>query len=324
VVATLEQVLKLPEAGVVEDRLRARLPGIASKDMDQNISEAKKEFALGSAGLSELRRISPSKDDHRRELAVDARLHFEAGFKLLEATPSKLDEIQKVIAAAAKKPSTSSATSPAEAEANAKAKGEAVAAHLMAPVQETAHQKFDSIVGDAGIFDDIAASAVVTAPDRFWRGVFNEAYGSGNGGNADIAIKMVSLGDFSLKGVRLDATKVTPAVFQGITQAVTIAAAASGVPVGAVHAAGQSATQPAVGDDLLEADRSKAEARGKLQDARIAALRVFRAIDDRRAAIIAPEPGGDAGNAVKQARLDAVKQIKATYGDARDTIQVSQ
>lgn len=93
-------------------------------------------------------------------------------------------------------------------------------------------------------------SLIASAPPRAWSGTFNRVYGHGNIGNTDIAIVASTdyadasggVPTFVMKGIRLDASNVTRATFQGIKDMLRVAAVASGVPLAA--AVPQSSPQP--------------------------------------------------------------------------------
>jgi hypothetical protein len=91
--------------------------------------------------------------------------------------------------------------------------------------------KASGLIGGAGILDDPRAASVVYAPPEHWKGSFNQTVCNGWFGNTDCAVKMEGLGDFTLKGVRLDATKITQATFSVARQAIQVVAAVYGVPV---------------------------------------------------------------------------------------------
>jgi len=134
-----------------------------------------------------------------------------------------------------------------------------------------------SLTGGLDLFDDPLASYVISAPDKYWQGIYNKAQASGTIGNTDIAIKMETVGTFTIKGLRLDASKVTEASFEILKQSVRMVAAAYGVPVpGGKHSSeiqppGQpNATSPT--NVILNVDQLKQSAERKRQLSRIAAL----------------------------------------------------
>ena len=91
------------------------------------------------------------------------------------------------------------------------------------------------LIGDRGILEDPLASSVVYAPNVYWRKPesspgLNETYTSGQFGNTDIAVKMEAVGSFTIKGVRLDASKITQATFAVGRQAIKTVAALYGIP----------------------------------------------------------------------------------------------
>lgn len=78
---------------------------------------------------------------------------------------------------------------------------------------------------------DPAVPSIVSAPDAYWKGVYGKVRGCTWFGNAEIAIRMEDLGQFHMKGVTFDPSRVTKAALDGIGSAVKIVAAAYGVPV---------------------------------------------------------------------------------------------
>src|SRR5262249_5124925 len=91
------------------------------------------------------------------------------------------------------------------------------------PIQQVtakAQTVAEGLIGNAGLLDDPRASAVVYAPDRYWGRRFNNTFCKGSFGNTDCAVKMEGLGSFTLKGVRLDATKITQATFSVAREAI--------------------------------------------------------------------------------------------------------
>ena len=72
---------------------------------------------------------------------------------------------------------------------------------------------------------------VASAPDDQWKSSFNEAFGTGRFGNADIAIKLGADGEFTVKGLSFDPSAVAAVASKVTTQALLAAAQISGVPV---------------------------------------------------------------------------------------------
>lgn len=78
---------------------------------------------------------------------------------------------------------------------------------------------------------DSRAPAVVQSEEKCWRPSrpYERARAGAGPGNADIAIKMEADGAFAVKGVRVDATKVTEAIFKSAGKAIRLAAGMAGV-----------------------------------------------------------------------------------------------
>ena len=88
-----------------------------------------------------------------------------------------------------------------------------------------------SIVEGSELTNTEFAYVVASAPESLWKPNFNQAMGTGTFGNVDIVIKMNSTADFSVKGMRFDATTVATVAAKVMTQAVLLGAQMSGVPV---------------------------------------------------------------------------------------------
>ena len=87
-----------------------------------------------------------------------------------------------------------------------------------------------------GIFDlahDENASIVASAKDEYWTEMYNRAHGVGAFGNVDIAIKMESIGDYTVKGLNFDPGEIPNAIGRATVQAVNVLAASTGIPLAA-------------------------------------------------------------------------------------------
>jgi hypothetical protein len=125
------------------------------------------------------------------------------------------------------------------------------------------------LISGSGVFDDPNASAIISASDNCWRGVFNQTYGQGICGNSDIAIKMESLGNFTLKGIRVDSRNVTQATFKVFQNGLRLVASVYGLTVPTT--AGTNPT-PAV-DEQTSLSVNTAEKQKRLAEAELAASR---------------------------------------------------
>jgi len=148
-------------------------------------------------------------------------------------------------------------------------------------VQNAVSEAVGSLIGDAGLFDDPMASAVIHAPDGAWDGTFNRSFGWGLFGNTDIAIKMESLGVFTVKGLRMDGTQVTAATFKVLSQGVKLLAASTGLP--ATGAGGEPRATP-----VSDADAKRREAQGKQRIGRSASVALLDTILAEREALADP------------------------------------
>lgn len=80
------------------------------------------------------------------------------------------------------------------------------------------------------------AYVVASAKPELWSEKYNEAVGSGTFGNVDVVIRMNSTADFSVKGMRFDASTVAQVASKVLTQSLLVGAQMAGVPVAAASA----------------------------------------------------------------------------------------
>lgn len=238
------------------------------------------------AGYASIRRV-------QEQVSADLRMHIEATELHLAISRSK--------------PTVTAAVEPAK---QAESKIEAATRGL---------------IGDRGILDDPLASSVVYAPESYWQrpesphGI-NNTYAAGTFGNTDIAIKMEAVGDFTIKGVRLDASKITQATFAVARQAINTAAALYGIPL---PLGGTKTTTPAAATPFAETpigfqspDRRRAEADQALLLRRMARLTVLETILVQREALTnsATTPEAEAARAL------ALKTVKEVFAANRNEI----
>lgn len=88
-----------------------------------------------------------------------------------------------------------------------------------------------SLTGGQGIVEDPYAYTVASADDTHWAHQFNTVIGRGTFGNFNMAVKMESLGDFTLKGLTFDPSDVARVAGKVTTQALLLASQIAGVPV---------------------------------------------------------------------------------------------
>lgn len=103
------------------------------------------------------------------------------------------------------------------------------------PLQDAARQAVAtsrrSLIGDQGLVEDPYAYTVASADEKLWARGFNTVVGDGTFGNLNMAVKMESLGDFTLKGLTFDPSDVARVASKVTTQALLLASQISGVPV---------------------------------------------------------------------------------------------
>ncbi len=123
---------------------------------------------------------------------------------------------------------------------------------LQPTVQKTISE-LKSLTGGLTLTENAHASLVASADEKHWAPKFNETFARGTFGDVDIAVKLETLGDFTIKGVKFDPSAVAQVAAKTTTQALLIATQMAGVPI----SASQRSTQG--GDAGAGLSRSSAE-----------------------------------------------------------------
>jgi hypothetical protein len=178
---------------------------------------------------------------------------------------------------------------------------------VLQKIQQIADSSAAGLIGSSGILNDPRAASVVYAPTEYWTGNFNKTLCTGAFGNTDCAVKMEGLGDFTLKGVRLDATKITQATFSAAGQAIQIIAAVYGVPIqksqpDQTSSGGQAENQASV--EISSPVKRQRDAETAIAQLRLARIAMLEAIVAQRQAI----EGND-----DTKRKAAIKTIKSIF-----------
>jgi hypothetical protein len=125
---------------------------------------------------------------------------------------------------------------------------QAVDAKVIAEEKRIADPCLDVICGQ-GLASSVDAGVVAALnKDNAWNS-FNTAQAWGMNGNVDIVIRLNSVGDFSVKGMRFDASKVAEVARKMSVQTVLLATQMAGVPP----------TKPASGDSTDATDSGGAQ-----------------------------------------------------------------
>lgn len=170
-----------------------------------------------------------------------------------------------------------------------------------------------SMIGGQGLVESPYTYAVAAAPESKWSERYNRTLGDAYFGNLDIAIKMESLGEFTIKGITFDPSDVARAVSKVTVQALVLSAQMSGVPI---KTPSQPTTQQALDGGALAASSSRlgdieetsARVEAKMQDYRSALVTIGQSILREQ-----PKIGGTPAQ-----RSAAVSAIKSTF-DAHKT-----
>jgi hypothetical protein len=124
--------------------------------------------------------------------------------------------------------------------ANAAAEQSVAADPVVAQSGQAITRKATSALGSGAMTLSTSPYAylISSAPEDYWQPNFNQAFGSGTMGNLDIAIILNETADFSVKGMRFDASKVAEVASKVTSQALHLAVQMTGVaPLAAPAAA---------------------------------------------------------------------------------------
>ena len=169
---------------------------------------------------------------------------------------------------------------------------------------ELAGRVSKSLIADQGIVDSPFAHAVASAPASAWK-PFNKVYGTARFGNVNVAIKMVDLGDFTLKGLSFDPSDIARTAAKVTTQAVLLSAQIAGAPV--------SVSRPAEGDGAALATSSSriAQSRMKILEAKTRMKSFQDALDTIAGSIL--DASADLDDPAQGRRAEAIAAVKATF-----------
>jgi hypothetical protein len=175
-----------------------------------------------------------------------------------------------------------------------------------------------SLIGPGqSVANDINAYLVASAPSGAWEPEFNKTVVDARWGNLDTAIKLIGLGEFTIKGVTFDPSKVAQVASKVATQSLLMATQIAGVPVklqgsagsgGATDGAALAQASGALSDAEAQIDQQNAAAR----DYRRALVDIAQAILRETPQLVGPKGTEDSAGA-QEARLAAIKGIQATF-----------
>ena len=287
--------------------LLAKLVDDGFNASDKHFESAFKKLGAASAGASPQKRLS---------ILFEAQGELDAGYDVIRKAQQQMSvDLRTTIDGFEKAMSTNSADQTAVKAA--------VSSTKLAESKIQAAVASLGFIGDRGILDDPLASNVVYAPESYWirpespHGI-NNTSAKGNFGNTDIAIKMETVGDFTIKGVRLDASKITQAIFAVGRQAIKTVAGLYGIPLsksGGTQTTASAATTPfaetSIGFDAP--DRRRGQADEALLFRRVARLTVLETILVQRQALTNPKTTVE----VEAARATAIKTVKDVFAANR-------
>jgi hypothetical protein len=178
---------------------------------------------------------------------------------------------------------------------------------------ETVRQASNTLIQGRDLLDSPYTFAVASADDTKWSPYYNRTIGGGYLGNFDMAVKMVSLGDFTIKGLLFDPSDVARAISRVAVQALVLSAQMSGVPV-RMPPPSSSGRPPADGTALAESSAALAQIQdttarteAKLADYREALVLIAQAILRERDQITRTTDERGAANAAIKGSFDAHK-----------------
>ncbi len=237
---------------------------------------------------------------------------FEASSRWLQPVAARtLAEMRAdLLRIAALAPAAAPAAAPASAIAAAVKPQEAVVRAVAAR----------SLIQGGEIADSEYAHAVAAAPPELWATRYNQAFGSGYLGNVDVVIRMNSTADFSVKGMRFDASTVSKVASKVMTQGLLMAAQVAGVPV----ATARSGTQTG-GDALSGASSELASAEAALARRQVAQQARRDAVRALAQTVLALHPSltaPDLAGADAAARATLHRSVDDTLAALKDLLKM--
>ena len=297
-----EALSRLAASGDVDPSDIERLVAPLDKFIDDGFNDADKHFA---AAFQKLDISSKSSRTKRLTDLFSAQSELDAGNSSIRRVEDQVSsDLRKKIDGARENAAERSAASATKLKSADKAVSE---------VKEA----LTGLIGNQGILNDPLASSVVYAPEAYWQRAdlphgINETFASGTFGNTDIAVKMESIGNFTIKGVRLDASKITQATFAVGRQAIKTVAAVNGIPMPTgtnTASTGTTALYPETPVNISSPDVRIAAADEAIIRRRLARLTVLETILIQRSVLIDPATDANATSA----RATAVKTVKDVF-----------
>ena len=139
--------------------------------------------------------------------------------------------------------------------------------------------------------EDRWTSSILYAHESCWEKKYGTASGTGVFGNSDIAIKMDGPGDFVVKGLRLDASKMTQALFKGLNQGIILLANAYGASaLRAPDGQSQGGDIDSFSNEVANAEQETLDSKFSIRQAKGRILRLFEEIVAQRSTL---EPTSD-------------------------------
>lgn len=165
----------------------------------------------------------------------------------------------------------------------------------------------ESIIGSGSLTRSDYAFAVATLDEADWNR-FNVATGNAHGGNLDVAIKMNEPGDFTVKGMRFDASKSAELVGKSLTQVLLLAAGHAGL----APASSNGGTMAIAPHNALASAQASQVSREAMEKAyRIAAVEI--------ALLIGAEAGGiSVSDEQRKAAIQRIKSVIASHAPRLD------
>lgn len=159
--------------------------------------------------------------------------------------------------------------------------------------------------------DDPLLSVIIHAPDKYWKGNYNKTVARNFFGRSDVAITMKSWGDYTIKGIRMDASDIASNSFKAMNFGIKLLAGTLGLTT-----SGQQPQVFAETEDsskalpLINLEQQKIELEKGRQLRRMAAVGMLDAILSRTAYLQNEETVGE-----------AVRDIKNIYDTYKPNLQ---
>lgn len=208
-----ENLIQVFKSGGLDESTKNTILQKGQNVIKQKVTNAKKQY---EAGIDKLKDLEQKKDKDKITFLKEALMLFEAGdvqlLQIIDEVTTAIDQLKS------------------EADKN-----NIVFNTALSNFAKETSNVINTVVLNP-LFDDPMTPIVVNGGKKHWKGKTNQVKAQTFIGNTDIAIVMESPGEYSLKGIRNDASQATKAIFTVANITIQALAKAYGVGLKPVSA----------------------------------------------------------------------------------------